>query len=601
MNYGLNKPSKNVTSNEVRIRKQAANFLEAYDKSLKESVDALEQAKQDSLIKGASTYSMAYQRNKERIKLLEDTVSYQNNASIIGMTTAMTKIVENALLFDIDELEKEEPGAKDRIHGIITSTVKDLLEHGSINEEITNQDTLAIMEAVFSKIPEASVGVSLTEDDLVRVLNDGMAESADEAIRNLSGDVSKRVAVLMEKEQKRVKELAESKAKAGVPAEVEEVPAEEEAPVEGEVPAEEAPVEEEIPAEEAPAEEAPVEEEVPAEGVSTMPKKQIQMLPDGTLNVNIYEEYLAEAADSSLVKQHLMANGWSMTKQGRYDPEMLTAKGLGFIKSTLGLGLATLLIGSIPASIRMNNNLERVNSEQYKELRDFCHKDSKCAAIIKKIKAELMEGHPSSRKLKALKKEFFAALKEAKEKYKQTQLAEQMDYILTEMALEEREAGTFVRETPRSGLFESLAVNEAQDDLEAGRTYNADSCLARAITYVTITEAFGAAGLMDVTDDTYAKIIEASGGSLSESSAAKKAMKQDLKDEDLRHKGKVAEIKAKYKADKKAYLSESVLASQHIPSLNRAAATDLAERIRAKRLNEEANSTLNESVEADKE
>lgn len=141
------------------------------------------------------------------------------------------------------------------------------------------------------------------------------------------------------------------------------------------------------------------------------------------------EESLEEAADSALMKQSQLANGWSMSKQGRYDEEMLTAKALDAIKSTLGMTLLGLIpLAGLPfaiaAGVRQNNNLERINSESYKELRDFVKKDPEAQKIIKKIKLELMESRPSTKVLEGLKKEFFAAIRAAKEKYKEEALQE---------------------------------------------------------------------------------------------------------------------------------------------------------------------------------
>ena len=370
-----------------------------------------------------------------------------------------------------------------------------------------------------------------------------------------------------------------------------EVPAQEDpnaVPPEGELPPEEgAPVDPNaVPAEDpnaVPPQGMPVD---PAMGGAPVPgplpmKKQVQMLPDGTMNINIYEQFLMEAADSSLIKQSQMSNGYSFTKQGRYDPEMLTAKGLGAIKSTLGLELAMLVtfgLTGIPASIRQNNNLERINSDQYKELREYCHKDPKCAAILKQIKAELYESHPNGKKLKALKKEFFAALKEAKEKFKSEQLKEEANVLLTRMALEERElvGNTLVAETPCTGLFESLAVNEGRKLINEGKEYDPDLCLAKAVMYVTITEALDELGLINVTENDYNRIITEAGGCCNPK--GRKTVKAKLKGDSK---------KMPAKSEKGVVVKESAVLNEFVvtsgPIMNRYSSDDLSERIRKKR------------------
>lgn len=218
---------------------------------------------------------------------------------------------------------------------------------------------------------------------------------------------------------------------------------------------------EEMPAE---GEEAPMEdpdavpqEEMPAEGdpaqAQGMPSgKAIHIDPDGTTSIIMQngqlslnrdgsvDIQLAEAADSALMKQSQMANGWSMSKQGSYDPEMLLAKGLGAVKSTLGLDIATILLAAsvvgLPAaygtaiakSIRHEKNLEKLNSEQYKELRDYAKNDPKVISILKKIKYELGEDKPSRETLKELNQELKVELKRVKAEHRET-LKEQIESL----------------------------------------------------------------------------------------------------------------------------------------------------------------------------
>jgi hypothetical protein len=403
--YDFTKVSKKTIDNDVRIETQINESLDKYYKEQKALREAEETRKNEAAMSAARfTYASTTARSNERVKALTETIKYNEMASVYGMTEMVSEIVEKALLLDEEELVKMQPEYKAEIRDIVSK----LLKEGEINENITNPDTLAIMEYVSRTLPDAKDGKYLTEDDLYNLIMASRPADMDEALAKFSGDVSHKVATLMEKEQKRVKELDAER------------PAAEEAPVEsaveGEVPAEEVPVEE------VPAEEVPAEEEVPMDAV-VAPKKQIQMLPDGTLNVNIFES-------------------------------------------------------------------------------------------------------------------------------------------------------KFVRETPRSGLIESLSVNEAQNMLARGEEYNADLCLAKAIEYVTIMEAMDSLGLMEVGNEAYSKVISAAGGKLLESKKAKTLSK---------------------KVDvEPVSITESVIATQWKPTLN-APTTDFAERIRQKKLLQEAQShNLNE-------
>lgn len=150
-------------------------------------------------------------------------------------------------------------------------------------------------------------------------------------------------------------------------------------------------------------------------------------------------------ADSGYVKQSLMANGYSLTKQGKFDPEMLVAKGTDSIKSALGLDIATwiLLILTLPlgglaalptaiaTSIRKNNNLERINSDHYKELKAYVENDKAVADILKKIKAELTDSRPDVKTLKDLNSALKVELRRAKKDYKNHLIREQIEYVLS--------------------------------------------------------------------------------------------------------------------------------------------------------------------------
>lgn len=188
------------------------------------------------------------------------------------------------------------------------------------------------------------------------------------------------------------------------------------------------------------------------------------------------DEFVLTEAKSEVIKQSLMANGWSMSQRGRYDEELMTAKALGMIKSTLGLTIATCLsaislVGlpvayatAIAETVRRNNNLERINSDSYQELVSAVKADPKCQEILKKIKAELCEAKPDKKDLKALKADFFKAVSAAKEEYKSK---------LKEFVME------FDKENV---LFE--------DDFDATDYIGFDGQLAEETNYSSLREAF---------------------------------------------------------------------------------------------------------------
>ena len=472
-----NQVSKKVVSKEVQIREQSASFLNDYNAKIKSLTEDAEQAKLDAAMSNARFgYAATTKRSNDRIRLMNETIAYENNAAIYGMAEMVSEIVESGLLLDESELEKICPDYKMDIR----ETVSGLLKDGRVNQEITNPDTLAIMEYVSKKLPGVKEGRSLTEEDIAGIVAKEKPLDIDMAIKNLGSNISDRVSGLLEKEQKQKKEIEaevnDAKANAGIDtdgngkddlSEIEEAiangelnqgdidellnngeiseeehaqlsdmiaqsasqPAEDEVPPEGEMPEEG-----EVPPEEMPAEQPGPEMGGQPAAPAGMPKKQVQLLPDGTMNINVYENVL-------------------------------------------------------------------------------------------------------------------------------------------------------VRETPCTGLFESLAVNEAKTMLSEGKEYDSDACLAKAIIYVTITEAMDELGLIDVTENDYNRIITEAGGC---------ANPKNTKQICAKMRKKSANVPAK--KEKGVAIKESVALNEFAvtsgPVMNTYGSDDFAERIRRRKL--ERQQTLTE-------
>jgi hypothetical protein len=64
----------------------------------------------------------------------------------------------------------------------------------------------------------------------------------------------------------------------------------------------------------------------------------------------------------------------------------------------------------------------------------------------------------------------------------------------------------FFREHPKSGVLESLALNEAVDMIKEGKPYNGNLAIANALMYVTVLETFSAAGLIKLDENELKRI-----------------------------------------------------------------------------------------------
>ena len=142
--------------------------------------------------------------------------------------------------------------------------------------------------------------------------------------------------------------------------------------------------------------------------------------------------------------------------------------------------------------------------------------------------------------------------------------------------------------------------------IKEGKEYNSDYCLAKAIMYVTITEAMNEMGLMNIDDKAYGQIISAAGGTLLEKPKQPSLTKSPFE--------KTTELYNKLKANqenkgnvniigvatptkngkevnlgtlKPAYLEEHILINQYNDPINNNGGNDFGERIRQRKLMKE--------------
>jgi hypothetical protein len=66
----------------------------------------------------------------------------------------------------------------------------------------------------------------------------------------------------------------------------------------------------------------------------------------------------------------------------------------------------------------------------------------------------------------------------------------------------------FIKETPRKGVLETLALNEGLDMVKEGKEYNGDLALANALMYITILETMNATGLLKLSKYDYQQLLK---------------------------------------------------------------------------------------------
>jgi hypothetical protein len=342
-NTNLNQVSKKTVDTNKRIESQRDDFIKSYDKSLRDS-EAAKQAKIQEEVLNNARFSQGsiYARNKNRVKSMQETITYRDRAVKAVLTEYMVKLVESSLLLDTDEYAKLNPNYKAELK----ETVKSFVEKADLNTDINNKPVLDILEHISKSIPDIKTGIYMEAEDIVASVQKLTPGEVDEKLQELSGDVKERVANLVSKEQGEV-----NKIQSDIDAIVQVAEdAKAEGSVQGEVPAEEVsvePTEEELAA----AGEMPVEgeeglvDEMPVEGEEDeyldyqqsddqyKPKTTVNIDPSGAVQIKIMEnKFYREVPRKGILEGFALNEAIDMVKDGKpYNGELALANALTYI------------------------------------------------------------------------------------------------------------------------------------------------------------------------------------------------------------------------------------------------------------------------------
>ena len=353
--FGLNlgQVSKKTLESDKRIEKQSNDALKAYYTNLKEQERLAEEKKNEEILNAARfSNSSVYMKNKERVKLMESVIQYNERASVAAMTDVLSKIVENALLLDTDEYAQLNPTYKVEIK----ETVKSFLENAELNAEFKDQRTVRIIESVMKALPQVSTGMYLKEEEIVDLVNDSSSKEIEGDIDSLVTDVKSRVADLVGKEQKATQEIekeideivAISEAAKAAKAEEKAKKDEKKDPKKDEKKdpkkkEEKVELDEEDDFEVDDADDIDVEDDEEDEYLeyqqSLQPdarkarkKTEIQMQPDGGLKVIIREQFVKETPKKNLLETLAFNEAMEMIAEGKaYNGDLALANSLMYI------------------------------------------------------------------------------------------------------------------------------------------------------------------------------------------------------------------------------------------------------------------------------
>jgi len=354
-NTNLNQVSKKTVDTNKRIESQRDDFIKSYDKSLRDS-EAAKQAKIQEEVLNNARFSQGsiYARNKNRVKSMQETITYRDRAVKAVLTEYMVRLVENSLLLDTDEYAKLNPNYKAELK----ETVKSFVEKADLNTDINNKPVLDILEHISKSIPDIKTGIYMEAEDIVASVQKLTPGEVDEKLQELSGDVKERVANLVSKEQGEV-----NKIQSDIDAIVQVAEdAKAEGSVQGEVPAEEVsvePTEEELAA----AGEMPVEgeeglvDEMPVEGEEDeyldyqqsddqyKPKTTVNIDPSGAVQIKIMEnKFYREVPRKGILEGFALNEAIDMVKDGKpYNGELALANALTYITVIEAFNATSLL------------------------------------------------------------------------------------------------------------------------------------------------------------------------------------------------------------------------------------------------------------------
>lgn len=318
-------PSRKILSENKRIEKQTSDFLTEFYQKRRDAETLAETTKAEAAMSAARfSYAASIANSKNRVKNLQETIRYNERASVTGMTHMLSQIVESALLLDEEEYSKLNPNYKTEIRDI----VRGFLENAEINKDIKNADTLKLMEHVARLTPDVKIGTLLSEAELSKEYDVQTPEEVSKTIEKLSKSVKKKIAKIVGKEQKRVDELQseiDQLVSLTNPEEevVEQIPPEEPAGAE-EIP-EEA-VETEVPAEEVAPEEAPA--------VSDQGQVELQSAEGKKLHITISlgEQFYREHRREGLLETLAVNEAVNMIAEGKeYNADLAIANSVLYL------------------------------------------------------------------------------------------------------------------------------------------------------------------------------------------------------------------------------------------------------------------------------
>ena len=189
-----------ITNKFTRDRARTQSNILNYFKESKAEEEAKQKAAQDKLNENfqralnENIVSPEHQR-KVHLNNIKRQAGYALHFRIIGLTEALTKVAVDALPVNPELYEQLNPNYKTEIH----DTIRGLLESDSINKDLNNPDTKAIIETIDNNRPDADF--YLTEDEEAKFIEKTIVNNVPAQLDRLSHNAEDSTVRLIAKDQ----------------------------------------------------------------------------------------------------------------------------------------------------------------------------------------------------------------------------------------------------------------------------------------------------------------------------------------------------------------------------------------------------------------
>ncbi len=268
----------NIDKKNARMTFQSGEYMAKRAKALKDEDAKKDADKREQLMESAAlSIGTGIHNSRVRQQEAQRALQYTDHFAALALTEALSRVAEKALLLDEDLYSAYEPEYKEKIK----ATIRGFVENADISADSVSPAIAALYEEIVKNVPPADL--HLTEADENAIINDRILsnKNIDSKLNAMQGDVSSRVARIVENEQAK---LADEGAAVEQPM-PESIPQD---GMEGEAPQG---IDPNMAPEDAPLADPEMQQAAPAENVGAVPQNlagptaTVQISPDGTVNV----------------------------------------------------------------------------------------------------------------------------------------------------------------------------------------------------------------------------------------------------------------------------------------------------------------------------